>query len=79
MSNLKPCPFCGYEAEYWIMRYPGTASHRSGENVKLSTFVVRCKRCKAMSPGGIFIDNGELPYEELEVAERNWNRRVSNT
>lgn len=70
--SLKPCPFCGSEAEYAFIGNP----HRGGY------IGVRCTLCKASVVGCYY--RGEpiaLPLEETvggEKAERNWNRRVNH-
>lgn len=68
--SLKPCPFCGSEAEFTF----------SGRPQKGGYIIVRCTLCKAAAAGVYY--RGEpidIPLKDTvggEIAERNWNRRV---
>lgn len=71
MTDLKPCPFCGGEAEVYEMQY--------GENGKYSVFGVFCKDDSRADLIGLsryqhghFIDN--FPTEAEAVAA--WNARA---
>ena len=62
MSELKPCPFCGSEAELTIV--PGY--FKSG--LSSSGWHVRCLNCYCSQP----------PYMSDHDAVEAWNRRVSD-
>ncbi len=62
-TMLKPCPFCGGEAEY------------VRPNEYECFLFIRCKRCKTKTkPIGVDFYTQKYSYEKL--AER-WNRRVN--
>lgn len=61
MNELKPCPFCGYEAEISIGRFDGKA-----------TSYVMCKKCAAR--GEFFFVSRK--YASDDRAIKAWNRRV---
>lgn len=80
MDKLKPCPFCGGEAEFDQTAYGRTTDHSS---VSLQ-FEIRCKKCGATAPnayGYISINlssNGELNiwHDDKNPAIDAWNRRA---
>lgn len=61
MNELKPCPFCGYEAEISKGRFDGK-----------DTSYVMCKKCAAR--GEFFFVSPK--YASNERAIKAWNRRV---
>ena len=61
MDELKPCPFCGHEAEISLGRLDGKA-----------TSYVECKRCAAR--GEFFFVSHK--YASDDKAIKAWNRRV---
>ena len=64
MSDLKPCPFCGGEAEY---RYVSGIRHPwSGVQADALAITVNCIRCGATIPSG-------MSQERVTDA---WNRRA---
>lgn len=81
MEQLKPCPFCGNDAEVKQTGY-GTESLNS---VKLS-FRIECAKCGATAPGAsgyISINlshSGGLNtwHDDRESAIEAWNRRADN-
>jgi len=66
MTELKPCPFCGGDAELKEKEY-ATAGHKKWA-------YVRCKVCEATS--NYFSEN--LAYCANEKAIEAWNRRTEN-
>ena len=64
MTELKPCPFCGGEAELKINSFHGS----------YKTVYVICKSCKTRTNNyGASID-----YCAIDRAIELWNRRASN-
>ena len=62
--KLKPCPFCGGEAELLSMTYRGG-----------KVFGVFCKADSAQKyPHGHFIDNYATKQEAIDT----WNRRMND-
>lgn len=70
MAELKPCPFCGGEAEYVSYVERDTCSI-SGSPACL----IRCKNCKAQM-GNFVSDDTTFAYKD--VATEAWNRRANN-
>lgn len=64
MTELKPCPFCGHEAELSSGKFDGK-----------DTSYVMCKRCG--SQGEFFFVSPK--YASAERAIKAWNRRVGDT
>lgn len=78
--NLKPCPFCGKEAEFFVE----SKGYHSGENAEWS-IRIRCTNCGIKSPKAYRLDvvlnkNAEFQYleDERRVAVDDWNRRADN-
>ena len=63
MTNLKPCPFCGGEAE----RIDIPAEHDDIENAGAS--YIQCSRCVASTA---------LHFDRKENLESSWNDRKSH-
>lgn len=63
MTELKPCPFCGYEAEISIGRFDGKP-----------TSYVMCKKCAAR--GEFFFVSPK--YASDDRAIKAWNRRAGD-
>ena len=63
-QKLKPCPFCGYEAEISHGRYDGK-----------DTSYVCCKKCGAQGEF-FFVNPG---YSSDERAVKTWNKRVKES
>lgn len=61
MNELKPCPFCGYEAEISAWRFDGKA-----------TSYVMCRKCAAR--GEFFFVSPK--YASDDRAIKAWNRRA---
>lgn len=80
MTELKPCPFCGYEARFY------QTSVGVDSNSAELRFQIRCKKCSAVAPeayGGICINlnqNGEMNmwHDDRIAAVEAWNRRADN-
>jgi Lar family restriction alleviation protein len=64
MTELKPCPFCGGEAEFFK---DVTFKAETGEQVGEIKFFVWCTNCSALVSG----DNKQEAFEA-------WNRRASD-
>ena len=75
MADLKPCPFCGGEADIWIKsqnRHPFVGSY----------ILVKCDVCGACTK--TFYNLNDIPeddswthWETAERAIKAWNRRVN--
>ena len=80
MKKLKPCPFCGSEAEFFI---DGTFMKTDDRGW---TFRIRCKNCGVETAKKNYkfdvrmLSDGELHIiqDEREKAAADWNRRVDN-
>lgn len=78
MSNLKPCPFCGGEAKFFI-----TASSKT-ENLFRWNFGLHCTKCGIETPKNDytveieFSDCGEVKAvkDERPAAIEKWNLRT---
>ncbi len=67
MAELKPCPFCGGEAEIWY-----SATRKYG-------IAVCCKCIICRSQGKAYFTGEYMETAEAEeLAEKAWNRRVSD-
>lgn len=69
MSELKPCPFCGGEADLW-------------SNEGRNGYFVRCECAVCGSKTKSFFMGPHLPLEwgktlEAEMAREAWNRRIN--
>lgn len=81
MKNLKPCPFCGSEANIEQTSYGTTDLSSVGLQ-----FAIRCKKCGASAPnanGYISINlssSGELNvwHDDRVPAIAAWNRRAND-
>jgi len=63
MSDLKPCPFCGGEAELRLYN-GGIGDPYSARGA--------CLKCEAMGPQTYWIESKKFK----EIAVNKWNRRV---
>ena len=73
MNKLKPCPFCGGEAE-WDVAGDGSFSYLVNGYAS-----IRCFDCEASTEVVFTMDGVFTPEEALRVeteAVRLWNRRV---
>lgn len=68
MSDLKPCPFCGGEAEFY--RTPIKTNVGWCDSV-----VVRCKSCEARTNRVLYDANKHPNDEEYDEAAAAWNQR----
>lgn len=64
MADLKPCPFCGGQAVFYIGRYSGGTNY----------VVVKCRKCNAKTEEII----GSVAYCAKDVVIDLWNRRDDN-
>ena len=64
MAELKPCPFCGGEANQVAKFMPDNTNY----------YYIMCSKCKASS--NMFFSY--VGYEGLDEAISAWNRRVDN-
>lgn len=73
--KLKPCPFCGSEAEInrFSVSYSLPPSKYKGEAIR-----VRCKNCWAMSPYKSSKMHGNFKAWEEDKAVEAWNRRADH-
>lgn len=71
MSELKPCPFCGGEAESGrtVIKTNGTWCDAA---------FVRCTVCDARTNRVLYDAKKHPNCEEYEEAEEYWNRRVGD-
>jgi len=79
-KELKPCPFCGGEAEFHVIAK--SASHGGA----FFTFEIVCSKCKVSSPkqhtiGVDMNSTGAIVacHDERDIAINEWNQRVGNT
>lgn len=77
--NLKPCPFCGGEAEFFVK------SHTASEMKSYWYIGVRCTKCNLTSPKLYRLTltvgaNAEIQAieDERQHAVDDWNRRGDN-
>lgn len=78
--KLKPCPFCGGEAEFFAMRHYDKCTKRGWD------FGIHCVDCMVALPKADFsiladlACSGEivLDQDEREKAAQMWNRRADN-
>ena len=75
MDELKPCPFCGGEAEIIKIK---VSFH--DENNQYDGIAIRaeCKTCKTTSPYKRSKIHGWFKIGEKEKAIEAWNRRYGN-
>ena len=78
MNKLKPCPFCGGEAEFITK-----SKFTRGVGVVGYTFVIECRSCGVSLPKTYTTEfslnkNGEFTpnRDEREIAVDLWNRRA---
>lgn len=72
-NKLKPCPFCGGEAE--------AIENITNPNPKMHTFYVECTKCLVQmgQDRTIFSSKkGRLFFKSMEEAVEAWNRRQDN-
>lgn len=67
MSELKPCPFCGGEAEV-IVAEPGPNEH-----LLFPHFGIACKQCRTMI--GTVVHGMTDFYDTVDEAREAWNAR----
>ena len=70
--KLKPCPFCGAEAELFNGR-----QFRDGHAIDY--FLVRCTNCKAGTRRTDYDATESIHMDAEEKAARLWNRRFNGT
>lgn len=78
MIELKPCPFCGSDAEIFTISY-GYEEHRLKQHYR-----IRCPQCGISHETAFRVDvvysieNGAVVYDsELINAIEKWNRRAN--
>ena len=71
MTELKPCPFCGGEAEV------GQVAHGSGMDDHFINWFIRCQKCGANIERAADDFYGREFFSAGEVMEL-WNRRDNN-
>lgn len=87
MSDLKPCPFCGYKKatlRYRQSKYFGQ-NYYGAKKIKFTGYIV-CNKCMSRSkPVSVVMDNvycggwgKDLRDRMLPLAAENWNRRASD-
>lgn len=80
MTELKPCPFCGGEAKFFIKKYRERGLSRGYD------FGIYCTKCDIITPKTNYeldlqlSDLGEIEFIKDERAEaiEAWNRRAEN-
>lgn len=78
MDELKPCPFCGGEAQI-------ECTSAVNADCLSKIFVIRCQKCGLRSPEPFRIfarieNNGECEFDDTQkiAAIEFWNRRADN-
>ena len=72
MTKLKPCSFCGGEAEIVVK----AGYQTSGWGKTYYAHFCQCKKCGARSKAFNDIDN---PRDYIELAINSWNKIVGDT
>lgn len=79
--NLKPCPFCGKEAEFFIIDIKTYNREKAAE----WGFTIRCTNCGVKNPHLYILSvtlnkNAELQHiiDERQNAIDDWNRRAKD-
>lgn len=80
MEQLKPCPFCGGKAKFFVKNYSLTGTHRGWQ------FGVYCSQCDIVSARTDYLldidfsGDGEIVIlqDDRPSALETWNRRVDN-
>lgn len=80
MSELKPCPFCGGKAKFFVK------SHMEREIMRGYSFGIYCTKCDITTPKTNYSiefqlnGNGEIEaiIDERSLAIKAWNRRAEN-
>lgn len=70
MAELKPCPFCGGEAEYFNF-----VDYRPQTNLHRPACFVRCTNCKTRS-ADFTAEDQTFAYKDK--ATETWNRRTTD-
>ena len=68
MAELKPCPFCGGEAEYVNFSY-----HNPETMTGVPSCYVKCTKCGVRT--GKFV-SADTTFSYKDTATRCWNERV---
>lgn len=79
MEELKPCPFCGHDAEFLINATSASGTERGW------LFGICCKYCGATTPKRNYIIKAKFCADgQIHIVDDNrkeaievWNRRVS--
>ena len=71
--NLKPCPFCGGEAEIYLHQ----ERDDYGNLIGFPVYVVCCDTCGAEMIGDPEKQRLADPEEMLRIAKRAWNTRIN--
>lgn len=79
--KLKPCPFCGKEAEFFVI---DSKTYDGGKAAEWS-FSIHCTNCGVKNPHtyrleAVLDKNAEFQFrlDERRVAADDWNRRADN-
>ena len=75
MAELKPCPFCGGEAEIKKFRASYSVLPQKYDGIAIRA---TCKKCGAVSPYKRSKMHGNFKEWEEEKAIEAWNRRAED-
>ena len=70
IEELKPCPFCGGEAEVWNHHY---------EEKDITLWLVRCKERPYEAERACYASDSFISFDTKEEAIEAWNTRAERT